>query len=202
MARARRRVAPGSIGPARAKIGAPFPMSMDDSAIPRGVATIGNEATAVVHFDGASQQIRGERIATYGFTLVGIGEPIEDCGLAVPPGAPHATNNVAEYCGAICALERLHSEGFRGHVVVRGDSQLVIRQMTGEYRVESEHLKAYHDRLSQLVRQFTVVRFEWVPREQNVRADELSKDALEVELTRRTRAGRSGGAGAGGPRST
>lgn len=141
----------------------------------------------VVHFDGACQTVRGERIATYGFTLEGIGEPIEDGGLAVPPGSERATNNVAEYSGAICALERLRREGFHGHVIVRGDSQLVIRQMTGEYRVEAEHLRAYHDRLDQLVHEFSIVRFEWVPREENVRADALSKEALDLEARRRAR---------------
>ncbi len=160
---------------------------MDDAVIPRGVATIGGDATVVVHFDGACQRANAQALATYGFTIEGIGEPIEGCGLAVPPGAPHPTNNVAEYVGAICALERLRSEGFRGHVILRGDSQLVIRQMTGEYRVESEHLHAYHDRLGQLVREFALVRFEWVPREQNERADALSKVALELEQHRQTR---------------
>lgn len=160
---------------------------MDDGKIPRGVATPGGEATVVAHFDGACQKLGREMIASYGFTVEGIGVPIEGCGLAVAPGAPHATNNVAEYAGAICALERLREEGFHGHVVLRGDSQLVIRQMTGEYRVESERLKAYHERLRQLVREFAVVRFEWVPREENVRADALSKAALEIEERRRAR---------------
>ena len=161
---------------------------MDDAEIPRGVTTYGGESTVVVHFDGACQRVEGVPIATYGFTLEGIGEPIEGSGLAIPPGAGHATNNVAEYVAAICALERLEAERFQGTVILRGDSQLVIRQMTGEYRVETEHLKAYHDRLEQLVRRFPLVRFEWVPREQNVRADALSKLALDLEARRSVRA--------------
>lgn len=172
---------------------------MDDAQIPRGLATIGSDSTVVVHFDGASQRVRGESIATYGFTIDGIGHPVEDCGLAVTPGAEHATNNVAEYSGAICALERLRHEGFRGHVILRGDSQLVIRQMTGEYRVETEHLRAYHERLTQLVREFAVVRFEWVPREENGRADALSKLALEQEARRRARDADRGAPPSAGP---
>ena len=157
---------------------------MDDSEVPRGVATVGDEGTVVVHFDGACQRVGGRSYATYGFTLDGLGPSVEGAGLAVPPGAGHATNNVAEYSGAICALERLLGEGFRGQVVLRGDSQLVIRQMTGEYRVEAKHLRAYHERLHQLVREFTLVRFEWVPREENTRADALSKQALAREVQR------------------
>lgn len=161
---------------------------MHDVDLPRGVAIYGGESTAVVHFDGACQRFGDEPIATYGFTLEGVGEMVEGSGLAVAPGAPHATNNVAEYVAAICGLERLQNEGFHGRVILRGDSQLVIRQMTGEYRVETEHLRAYHDRLEQLVRQFALVRFEWVPREENAQADLLSKQALDREAHRRSRA--------------
>jgi ribonuclease HI len=97
----------------------------------------------------------------------------------VPPFHARATNNVAEYSGAICALEWLVRNGYTGEVVVRGDSQLVVRQMTGEYRVRKEHLQAYHDWLKQLTLRFPKVEFHWVPRAQNQRADLLSKQALE-----------------------
>ncbi len=139
----------------------------------------------VVHFDGACQPPRGGGIAAYGYTIDGAGGHVEGMGLAVRPGVPHATNNVAEYSAAICALERLRSEGYRGRVVVRGDSQLIVRQMSGEYEVKSEHLKAYRERLAQLVREFPIVRFEWVPREENRRADELSKLAIDRERRER-----------------
>jgi ribonuclease HI len=62
---------------------------------------------------------------------------------------------------------------------VEGDSQLVIRQMNGEYEVRAEHLKAYHDWLAQLARSFPKVEFRWVPREENAMADALSKRAVE-----------------------
>ncbi len=158
---------------------------VDDRSIPRGVTSLPPEhEELVVHFDGACQPPRGGGIATYGFTIDGAGGHVEGMGLAVRPGVPHATNNVAEYSAAICALERLLSDGYRGRVVLRGDSQLIIRQMAGEYEVRSEHLKAYHDRLRQLVREFPMVRFEWVPREENQRADELSKLAIDAERRR------------------
>lgn len=147
-----------------------------DDRIPRGAAVVGT--TVEVHFDGACQPPRGGGVATYGFTIRGAGFAFEESGLAVPPWSAHATNNVAEYTAVVRALEWLRGQRFRGTVVARGDSQLVVRQMTGEYRVLSEHLKAYHDHLQELRRQFAEVRFEWIPREENRRADELSKEAL------------------------
>lgn len=146
-----------------------------ESLLPRGQTLM--PRLVIVHFDGACEPPGTGGIATYGFTLDGEGFEVEEAGLAVRPHAPTATNNVAEYAGAICALEWLHSHGYRGPVVVRGDSQLVIRQMTGEYEVKADHLKAYHARLRQLAAAFEEIRFEWIPREQNARADALSKRA-------------------------
>lgn len=132
-----------------------------------------------VHFDGACQPARGGGIATYGFTVEGAGLDHEGSGLAAPPWSPQATNNVAEYSAAICALEWLVGRGYAGPLLVLGDSELVIKQMNGDYEVRAEHLKAYRERLSQLSAKFAEVNFRWVPREDNRRADELSKLAIE-----------------------
>jgi len=157
---------------------------VNDRDLPRGVAA--PSGPVHVHFDGACEEAGGKRIAAYGYTLEGAGLHREDFGLAVPPGHLRATSNVAEYVGAICALEWLQAQRYVGEVRVSGDSQLVIRQMTGAYRVRAEHLRPYHERLLQLARSFRSVEFRWVPREENVRADELSK--LGVEGGRRARA--------------
>jgi ribonuclease HI len=150
---------------------------MDDRIIPRGVAS--TDGPVQVHFDGACQSTRVGRVAAYGFTVQGGGLHGEEHGLCVPPNHDRATNNVAEYTAAIRALEWLVRERYAGDVEVVGDSQLVVRQMTGEYQVEAEHLRAYHDWLVQLARRFRSVEFRWVPREENRRADELSKLAIE-----------------------
>jgi ribonuclease HI len=150
---------------------------MVDEELPRGVATA-DLGPVQIHFDGACEPARGGGLATFGYTIEGGGFDLEEGGLAVRPYSERATNNVAEYAGAIQALERLHGLGYAGAVEVRGDSQLVIRQMLGEYEVKAEHLRPYHDWLAQLARTFASVRWEWVPREQNRRADALSKQAL------------------------
>ena len=151
-------------------------MSAPDRDLPRGRVLFPN--LVEVHFDGACQPPRGGGVATYGFTIEGEGLEHEESGLAAQPWSERATNNVAEYTAAIRALEHLYARGFRGQVLLMGDSELVIRQMQGEYAVRAEHLRAYHERLQQLAREFVEVRYVWVPREENRRADELSKAAL------------------------
>jgi ribonuclease HI len=149
-----------------------------DPALPRGVATIDPERVEV-HFDGACEPPRGGGVATFGFIVDGAGLYHEESGLAVRPHVAHATNNVAEYVAAIRALEWLREVRYRGSVVMYGDSQLVVRQMQGEYAVRAEHLKAYHDRLAQLTKEFGHVEFRWIPREENQPADALSKRAID-----------------------
>ena len=134
-----------------------------------------------MHFDGACEPAPGGGLATYGFVVEGENLDHEESGLAVPPWTERATNNVAEYTAAIRALEYLRSKEFNGGVLIAGDSQLVIRQMLGEYEVRADHLKAYHDHLEALGAGFTEVRWTWVPREENQLADGLSKEALERE---------------------
>ncbi|MGA9839824.1 MAG: ribonuclease HI [Thermoplasmata archaeon] len=151
---------------------------MDDTQLPRGVTTLDGQGVHV-HFDGACQPPKGPGVATFGFTVEGEGLDFEDCGLATRPYSERSTNNVAEYVAAIRALEWLREQGYHGTVIVSGDSQLVIRQMLGEYRVLTEHLQAYHDRLAQLAAGFSTVQWVWIPRAQNGRADALSKVALE-----------------------
>jgi len=149
-----------------------------DRDLPRGVAALPEAGSVHVHFDGACEELGGQRVAAYGYTLEGAGLAHEEYGLAVPPGHARATNNTAEYVGAICALEWLTAQGYDGDVRLAGDSQLVIRQMTGEYRVLSEGLRPYHDRLLQLAGRFRRVEYVWVPREENTRADQLSKQGI------------------------
>ena len=156
--------------------------------IPRGTAVAGPFVT--VHFDGACEPPKGGGVATYGFTVEGDVLNHEERGLAVAPWSPRATNNVAEYVGAIRSLEWLKAQGFQGTVLLLGDSQLVIRQLQGEYEVRAAHLKDYHTHLTALAKSFQEVRPIWIPREENARADELTKLALREEARISGRSGR------------
>lgn len=156
-----------------------------DSRIPRGRAVL--PSGVHVHFDGACQPPKGGGVATYGFTVEGPEIHYEEKGLAVPPWTPRATNNVAEYTAAIRALEWLRGQRYSGPVRMMGDSQLVIRQVQGQYQVKALHLQEYHSHLLRLARLFRRVDWAWIPREANLRADELSKEALEDEWRRAVR---------------
>jgi ribonuclease HI len=89
----------------------------------------------------------------------------------------NGTNNIAEYTAVIRALEFANGEGEK-QVHIKSDSQLVVRQMNGEYKVKDEKLKPLKSRAEALCAGITV-KFEHIPREQNSEADALSKAAAE-----------------------
>ena len=90
-----------------------------------------------------------------------------------------ATNNVAEYNGLIAALEWAVGRGLT-QLHVRGDSQLLIEQMRGNYKVKNEGLKPLHMKARMLVMQIGNVSFEHVRREQNKDADRLSNAGMDA----------------------
>lgn len=91
------------------------------------------------------------------------------------------TNNVAEYRGLIAGLEAAVRHGARP-LLVRMDSELVIRQMTGQYRVKNEGLKVLHAEARRVARGLPEVQYEAVRRHANTRADELVNEALDRVL--------------------
>jgi ribonuclease HI len=92
------------------------------------------------------------------------------------------TNNVAEYEALVWGLEVARSRGIE-RLAVYCDSELVVRQMTGVYKVKHENMKPLFARASELARGFASVRFEHVLREQNKRADELANQAMDARET-------------------
>jgi len=90
-----------------------------------------------------------------------------------------ATNNVAEYAALIAGLEAARDLGARG-VTVRADSELVIRQLEGRYRVKSALLKPYYEQARALLREFDEVDLGHVRREHNTDADALVNAALDA----------------------
>jgi ribonuclease HI len=96
-----------------------------------------------------------------------------------------ATNNVAEYRGLLAALEYAASHGYRG-VTVRSDSLLLVKQMTGEYRVKHPGLQPLHQAARQLVAGLERVRFEHVGRALNADADRLANAAMDEDQASRS----------------
>ena len=89
-----------------------------------------------------------------------------------------ATNNVAEYRGLIAALSHLVQTGAQ-RVTVRSDSQLLVRQMRGEYRVRHPALQRLNGEAKALVARLDQVHFEHVPRALNTEADRLANLAMD-----------------------
>lgn len=89
-----------------------------------------------------------------------------------------ATNNVAEYNGLLAALRWAADHG-EPDVLIRADSELLVKQMRGEYKVRNAGLQPLYARARLLVSQLGRVRFEHVRREQNKEADRLSNLGMD-----------------------
>ncbi|HOS92990.1 MAG TPA: ribonuclease HI family protein [Armatimonadota bacterium] len=88
------------------------------------------------------------------------------------------TNNVAEYRAMIRGLETCRALNAQ-RVLVCSDSELLVRQMVGTYRVKAQHLQPLHEQATRLARSFSQVAFRQIPREQNAHADRLASEAIE-----------------------
>jgi len=134
-----------------------------------------------LYFDGLCEPMNPGGIACYGWLLLQDGKEIAR-GNGVETRGPDATNNVAEWSALLYGLRAaaaLRPESLE----IRGDSQLVINQLTGSWRMNAAHLRAYRDRCLDLLHgcQWTA---RWVSRGQNEAADALSWLAYEEEKRR------------------
>ena len=89
-----------------------------------------------------------------------------------------ATNNVAEYRALVAALEAAREFQARS-VRVRADSQLLVRQLEGRYKVKQAHLRPHYERARALLAEYEDVDLAHVPREENTEADALVNAALD-----------------------
>jgi ribonuclease HI len=88
------------------------------------------------------------------------------------------TNNVAEYYGLIAAMDYAQSHGIRA-LRIESDSELLVKQMRGQYKVKSEDLRPLFERAQKMSKAFDSFRIEHVYREQNREADALANEALD-----------------------
>jgi ribonuclease HI len=133
-------------------------------------------SSLIVWCDGAARGNPGPAGAGVQITTAD-GEVVDE----IAAGLGQTTNNVAEYTAAIRGLERASELGATD-VLLRSDSQLLVNQLTGRYRVKSPHLQPLHRRLRELVGSFERVRFEYVPRERNREADRLANEGVDSWL--------------------
>jgi probable phosphoglycerate mutase len=127
----------------------------------------------VANIDGASRGNPGP--ASYAVVLR---DPEGKIALELAKNIGRETNNVAEYFALLAALDYAATHNIAA-LRVRSDSELLVRQMQGRYKVKSADLKPLHERASKLSRQLRYFAIEHVRRELNRDADALANVALD-----------------------
>jgi len=131
----------------------------------------------IAFFDGLCEPINPGGTATYGYAIYRDGKSIKKgCREVI---SEITTNNIAEYSAVIRVLEFLNEENVSNEkIVIKGDSQLVVQQMSGTWSVNSPNIyplyKKAKELLKELRRKNNSVSFQWIPREENKEADMLS----------------------------
>jgi ribonuclease HI len=128
--------------------------------------------SAIAHIDGGSRGNPGP--AGYGVRIERDDGTVEE----MKQSLGVATNNVAEYRGLLAALTWAVRAGI-GRLRIRSDSELLVKQMRGDYRVKNPGLQPLWEEARRLVRRIGDVRFEHVRRELNKDADRLANEAMD-----------------------
>jgi ribonuclease HI len=163
----------------RATHGGATAVAYDDKVVVQGESPEAIEALlreeggrAHVYFDGACRGNPGP--AAVGWVIVTDGGIVTEGGERIG----RATNNQAEYEALTKALEVARDFGF-DTVEVRGDSELIVKQVRGEYDANDPQLREHRVTVRELLAGFDDWTLTHVPREINERADELANDALD-----------------------
>ena len=132
-----------------------------------------------LYFDGACTP-NPKGFASYGIYLKEFDERVSDI-IGIGEGM---TNQVAEYTALLEGLKLLKEHCMNGdEIKIFGDSQLVIKQINGEWKIKDNRLKTLYNKCIELIREIesqeVSISFMWVPREKNTIADELSERPLK-----------------------
>jgi ribonuclease HI len=134
------------------------------------------------YFDGSCWPINPGGVAAYGAVIFREGHRIWECSALFEPepGKERETsNNLAEYCGLIAVLEQLINLGAQEEpIMVYGDSNLVIQQVFGQWKIKAGIYMPYAHKAKALRSLFAQLGGQWIPRTQNTLADALSKAPL------------------------
>lgn len=138
-------------------------------------------ADITIYFDGACEPVNPGGIATAGWYIMDAQDNDIAQGHNVIKRGDGATNNVAEWCALGFALRWLldnHKDNCRDkNLLIHGDSKLVCNQLMRTWNCNAPHLQKLMKRCWEILKQLDLKDWtaQWVPREQNQRADELSK---------------------------
>ncbi len=115
-------------------------------------------------------------MGTFGYVIYEDGRKVAEAAEFV---GENVTNNFAEYSGLVAALRELLRRGAVEDITVKSDSKLLVNQMRGEWkRRKGGYLEKYKE-ASELTEKFARLSFQWVRREENKEADNLSRLAYE-----------------------
>jgi ribonuclease HI len=135
-------------------------------------AGMSRSAVLTINIDGAARGNPGP--AAFAYVIARDGQLLsEEAGCL-----GKATNNLAEYTALVRALERAAELGGE-RLLIRSDSELLVKQMNGLYRVKNPQLKVLYDQANRLREQFASVSIVHVPRAENSHADRLCNEALD-----------------------
>jgi ribonuclease HI len=137
-----------------------------------------------VYFDGLCQPVNPGGIACYAFVVKKDGETVHSSyGLAAEPFSQDATNNVAEYTALAKALEWLVANSLNSEKVeVIGDSEFVVNQQNGKYRIKSKRIIPLYRKVLLLKEKFPDIVIKHVLRGENKEADRLTNIAYNKAL--------------------
>ncbi|MDS0299380.1 ribonuclease HI family protein [Halogeometricum sp. S1BR25-6] len=127
--------------------------------------------TGTLHFDGGSRL--NSTSAAYGFVLE-IGSTLVEESEHIG----HGTNNQAEYAGLVAGLSKAREMGVT-KIHAFGDSELIVKQVTGEYAAKHENIRPLYERAKELIPEFDEFTIEHLYRDENCRADKLTKQELD-----------------------
>jgi ribonuclease HI len=154
--------------------------------------TILKQEQLLLAFDGSCEPKNPGGVASAGWVIFSFDTPLAEEYQVVADGNELATNNFAEYCGLGLGLKFLADLGWRGKLKIKGDSQLVFKQISGEYACRKPHLQKCLARIFSRLEQIGLAKdgeidentctLEWVRREFNVYADYLTQKCY-VEYT-------------------
>jgi ribonuclease HI len=128
------------------------------------------------YFDGATRAANPDQMAI-GWYIVESGKIIKEYSEELGYG----TNNEAEYSSLISLLEYIITENLCD-IIIYGDSNLIVNQVRGTWSVKSPNLQKYHEKASKLYNIIDNCNLNWIPRNSNTKADELSKSPFKKEI--------------------
>jgi len=139
-----------------------------------------------IYFDGSCMPVNPGGIAGFGAVIYKDEVRYANLeGIVDAPEGLKTTNNLAEYAGFTEGLVFCINQGWQNkNISIYGDSNLVIQQMFGTWKIKKGVYLDWAYRAKELLKEFTDLKGFWIPREDNTEADFLSKNIVEVYKAR------------------